>query len=317
MIPLRFHLIWIGRHFPFVNRLAVEAILQTHPGAEIVVHHQDGPVGNADWEALRRKVEFKPIDLDGWLKDLPDTLKSIGESLGRVSAAYPAGRSNILRYLILYREGGIYLDFDTLTLKSFTPLLKHHAFIGEEEVFRCDDDRVAGKYTWDFPLMAVLFGISYGVSYANVQWLGNLGALNSANRLLMRLWSARKLNNAVLGCEAGNEFFAKALQLIPETDAGMRFALGPMLMNKVYESQEFTSGDSITRLDKDVFYSIPPSQTFRFFYGRPSAISENALAVHWCASNHKALAPTLTREVLEKSGSLYARLAQGIMARGI
>ena len=314
MIPLRFHFIWIGRNFPFVNRLAVESVRQTHPQAEIIVHFQDGPVGNADWDALKSKVEFRPINLAGWLNDLPPSLKSVGESVAKVSASYPAGRSNILRYLILYREGGIYLDFDTLTLKSFTPLLNNPAFIGEEDVFRCDDDRVAGKYTWDLPLMGALFGISYGLSYANVQWLGNLEVLNGMNRGLMKIWSARKLNNALLGSEPGNAFFAEALRLIPETDAGMRFALGPMLMNRVYESE---SKNSIKRLDKDVFYSIPPSQTFRFFYGRPSAISEDALAIHWCASNHKELAPTLTRDVLEKSTSLYARLAQKIIARGI
>jgi hypothetical protein len=314
MIPLRFHFIWIGREFPFVNRLAVESVLQVHPGAEIVVHFQDGPAGNADWDALKRKVEFRPIDLHGELNDLPSSMKPVGEALERVSEKYPAGRSNILRYFILYREGGIYLDFDTLTLKPFTALLGNPAFIGEEEVFRCDDDRVAGRYTWDFPFLGALFGASYGLSYANCRWLGNLGVLNAANRGLMRLWSARKLNNAILGSEPGNAFFSKALELIPDTDASMRFALGPMLMNLVYET---SAASSIRRLGKDVFYAIPPSQTFRFFYGPAPALPDEALAVHWCASNHRKLAPTLTRSVLEKSSSLYARLAREIMAKGI
>ena len=314
MIPLRFHFIWIGREFPFVNRLAVESVLQTHPGAKIVVHYQNPPENNPDWEALKLKAEFQPIELDVWLRNLPPALQSLGRVLEQVSASYPAGRSNILRYLILHHEGGIYLDFDTLTLKSFVPLLENPAFIGEEEVFRCDDDRVAGKYTWDFPLMGALFGLSYGLSYANTRWLKNLGVLNAANHSLMKIWTARKLNNAILGSEPGNPFFAKALELIPDTPAGMRFALGPMLMNRVYETE---AAKSIRRLDKNLFYSIPPSQTFRFFQGPANTIPDEAVAIHWCSSNHRELAPTLTREVLEKSSTLYGRLAQKILAKGI
>lgn len=304
-----------------MNRLAVESVLQIHPEAKVVVHFQNPPEGNPDWEALKRKAEFHPIELDAWLRELPGPLQPVGKVLEKISASYPAGRSNVLRYLILYREGGIYLDFDTLTLQPFTPLLGSPAFIGEEEVFRCDDDRIAGRYTWDFPIMAALFGVSYGLSYLNSRWLGNLGALNAVNRGLMRLWSARKLNNAVLGSEPANAFFTKALELIPSTEAGMRFALGPMLMNRTYDDLA-ESAVSIRRLDKDVFYTIPPSQTFRFFYGPAPALSKEAIAIHWCSSNHRQLAPKLTRAVLEDpfspySNSLYAQLARAIIARGI
>jgi len=155
--------------------------------------------------------------------------------------------------------------------------------------------------------MAALFGASYGISYANARWLRNNLPLNALNRSLMRLWSARKLNNALLGSEPGNAFFKKAIALIPETDAGMRFALGPMLMNRVYDTE---AKNSVKRLDKDVFYTVPPSQTFRFFYGPAAKLPESAVAIHWCSSNHRKLAPTLTRKVLESSNSLYARLAQ-------
>ncbi len=312
MIPLKFHFIWIGRAFPFVNRLAVESVLQTHPGAEVILHFQDPPQGNHDWEALKRKVSYRPIDLAELLRDLPSSLQALGPVMDKISGGYLAGKSNVLRYLILHREGGIYLDFDTLTLKSFLPLLNHLAFIGEEEVFRCDDDRVAGRYTWDFPLMGVLFGISYGISYVNCRWLWNSSLLNFVNRALMKIWSARKLNNAVIGAEPGSAFIARALQLIPETDASIRFALGPILMNRVYE----TSANGIHRADKDVFYTIPPSQTFRFFYGPAQKLSDKAVAIHWCSSNHKKLAATLTRENLEnsKASSLYIRLAKKVLA---
>ncbi len=314
MIPYRFHFIWIGPAFPFAYRLALESAIQENPGAEFVVHFQDPPEKNPDWEALKRKAEFRPIDLAGWIRDLPAALRSAAQALEKISASYPAGKSNVIRYLILYREGGIYLDFDTLSLKSFRTFLTHPAFIGEEEVFKRDDDRVAGRYTWDFPIMAALFGLSYGLSYANCRWLGNNSGLNAANRALMKVWSARKLNNAALGSEPGSVFFTRALELIPETDAGMRFALGPMLMNRVAGE-----GGAIHRLGKDFFYAIPPSQTFRFFYGPASPLPAEAIVVHWCSSNHRRLAPRLTRAALEasRSKSLYPILARAVLDRGI
>lgn len=316
MIPLRFHFIWIGRSFPFVNRLAVESVLQTNPGAEIIVHFQDPPLQNGDWEALREKVTFRPVDMTELLSGLPTSLQVAAQAVEKVSGTYLAGKSNVIRYLILCREGGIYLDFDTLTLQSFAPLLDAPAFIGEEEVFKCDDDRVAGNYTWDFPLMAALFGLSLGMTQANSRWLENSALFNLGDRFLRKFWSARKLNNAVLGSEPGNPFFIRALELIPETDAGLRYALGPMLMNRIYATPVCKS---IRRLNKDVFYAIPPSQTFRFFHGQNQILPPEAMAVHWCSSNHKRLASGLNRMLIEnfRKPCLYFRLSQEILRRGI
>jgi hypothetical protein len=317
MIPLRLHFIWMGRKFPFVNRLAIESARQLHPGAEIILHYEDPPVDNPDWEALRSKAQFRPIDLPALLAALPEGLRPAADALGRISSGYPAGKSNVLRYLILYRDGGVYLDFDTLTLKSFAPLLASTAFVGEEEVFAADDDRVAGRYAWNFPIMAALFGASYGLAQLNARALGNLRALDAANRALMKTWSERKLNNAILGAVPGAAFFGRALELVPDTDAGLRFALGPMLMNRVYDERDPAA--PVTRLSKDVFYAIPPSQTVRFFYGAAPKLPPEAVAVHWCSSNHKALAPMLTREVLSdpRRADLYSALAREILARGI
>ncbi len=316
MIPNQFHLIWIGRQFPFVYRLAVESLVQTQSHSKIVVHFQDPPQGNQDWDALQKKVEFRPIDMTQLLAGLPPSIAATASVLEKISSAYPAGKSNVLRYLILYREGGIYLDFDTITLNSFAALLENHAFVGEEKVFRCDDDRVAGKWTWSYPFYGALFGLSYGLSYTNCRWLGGIKLIETMNAGLMHAWSANKLNNAVLGAEPKNPFFAQALELIPSTNASMRFALGPMLMNRTYSE---TNPDSIRRLPPPYFYAIPPSQTFRFFFGSPMKLPEEAIVLHWCSSNHRSLAPSLTRKALESAASphLYGQLARKILEKGI
>ncbi len=312
MLPERFHFIWMGKNFPFAYRLSIETCRLHHPHADIRVHFADPP-DNEHWRAVSRCAEMVPLDETGLLASLPTELASIADVYRRIAGGYPAGKSNVLRYLILLRDGGIYLDCDTLTLRPFTPLLAHRGFIGEETVFKADDDRVSGKAGWELYPLGALFGVSYGLAYANVRWLGNASPVNAADRLLRKLWSARKLNNAVLGAEAGHSFFATALARIPQIDPGIRFALGPILMNETWEQ---TGGEGMQRLDENAFYFIPPSQTFRFFFGPPPTLPANAYAVHWCNSNHKELVRTLSPESVKNHRGikpLFHSLAEAVL----
>ncbi len=316
MVPHHFHLIWIGRNFPFVNRLAVESILQTNPGARITIHFEDPP-DNADWRALQSKVEFRALSLPDLLSALPASMAAVTPVLEGISAGYLAGRSNILRYLILYREGGIYIDFDTLTVRDYRPLLSHPGFVGEEAVFRYDDDRVAGKIPLALIPTGIAFGLSYYLSLWNCKYLADSGPVNALNHGLMGLWSDRKLNNAVLGCSPGNAFFARAIALVPETNPKIRYALGPILMNRTWATEASTH---MRRLSADHFYFIPPSQTYRFFYGPSPELPADAYSMHWCSSNHKDLAGGLTRENLGKQSdrpTLFHKLAREVILKGI
>ncbi len=44
----------------------------------------------------------------------------------------PAARIDVLRAAILYLEGGLYLDMDTVTTSSLLPLLNTRQFVGCE-----------------------------------------------------------------------------------------------------------------------------------------------------------------------------------------
>jgi hypothetical protein len=316
LIPHHFHLIWIGRNFPFVNRLAVESILQTNPGARVTIHYENPP-SNSDWQALQSKVEFRAISLPDLLSSLPASMAAVAPVLEGISSGYPAGRSNILRYLILYKEGGIYIDFDTITVRDYRPLLSNPAFIGEEAVFRYDDDRVSGNFKPGIIPHGIFFGLSYYLSFWNCRFLGDSAPVNLLNRGLMGLWSDRKLNNAVLGCEPGNAFFGRAISLVPETDPKIKYALGPILMNRTWETE---AAAHMRRMNADHFYFIPPSQTYRFFYGPAPALPGEAFSMHWCSSNHKKLAGGLTLENLGKPAvdpTLFHKLALEVIRKGI
>jgi hypothetical protein len=313
-IPLRFHFIWMGKNFPFAYRLSVESCRRHHPDAEIKVHFADPP-DNAHWRAVEQYAEMVPLNEDSLLAALPSTLSSVADVYRGIAGGYPAGRSNVLRYLILLRDGGIYLDCDTLTLRPFTPLLNNQGFIGEETVFRADDDRVSGRAGLELLPYGALFGMSYGMAYANARWLGDQKWVNQCDRFLRRGWSLRKLNNAVLGAQAGHPFFTAAVQRIPQIDPGVRFALGPILMNETWDA---THGKGMQRLGENAFYFIPPSQTFRFFLGPAATLPSDAYAVHWCNSNHKELVRTLTPEmILSAKGELplFYQLASALLNR--
>ena len=306
----------MGKRFPFVYRLAVESLRQTHPDWRITVHYSDPP-NNEDWKALARKAEMRPLDDKALLEALPSSLAGVADVYRGIADGYPAGRSNVLRYLILLREGGIYIDFDTLTLRSFEPLTQGEGFIGEETVFRSDDDRVSGKAGLELLPYGTMFGLSYGLSYANTRWFRNRRTLNKVDGLIRKGWSARKLNNAVLGASANHPFFASALARIPQIDPKIRFALGPMLMNQVWDAN---GGQGITRLNEKAFYVIPPSQTFRFFQGPAPVLPPDVFTLHWCSSNHKEWAAKLNPKSLvhlPKPLSLYPKLALEVIERGI
>jgi Glycosyltransferase sugar-binding region containing DXD motif len=296
--------------------LAIESLLQTNPKAKITVHFQDPP-NNTDWQALQSKVEFRAIDLPSLLSGLPPEMAKVIPVLESISTTYLAGKSNILRYLILYREGGIYLDFDTITVRDYQPLLKHSAFIGEEAVFRYDDDRVSGKFKVGIIPTGILFGLSFYLSLWNLRYLGDSKFLNRLNKILMLGWSDKKLNNAVLGSEPGNGFFGRAISLVSETDPTIKYALGPILMNRTWQTEAATA---MHRLNSDHFYCIPPSQTYRFFYGPAPELPEAVFSIHWCSSNHKNLASTLTLENLGRKSAnptLFHKLAYEVIQKGI
>jgi hypothetical protein len=99
MIPKLAHFIWLNETPPKWVLDNVKIFKAKHP----------------DWKVII------------W-KDQP---KNLPQMLGRLLLELPflASRADVLRYWILARYGGVYLDCDTVTLRNFNPLLEHDFFI--------------------------------------------------------------------------------------------------------------------------------------------------------------------------------------------
>ena len=231
-IPKAFHYVWMGKDFPYFCWLSVAATVRLHPGAPVYIWvHGDVPkVPNFARLRTLPGVEIRPIELEPML-----AARSNGDALRALFAGIPeraySAKSNLLRYLILHREGGVYLDFDTLMLRSMDPLLTgpkeastgmfKGAFVGTEAVWRHDMDRVRGKFHPAMAVSAAGFGVSFALRRAGAALTGKPGplgwlaaGLRGAGKAVMPVWSALMANNAVLGDHPGG-FLGQAARAGP------------------------------------------------------------------------------------------------------
>ncbi len=108
MIPRKIHYIWLGG-----NKKTSLVNICINSWKEKLV----------DYEL----IEWNESNLN--LDEIAEQNRFFRECRKRKLWAYMA---DYLRLLILYREGGIYMDTDVQVLKSFDPLLELHSFIGYE-----------------------------------------------------------------------------------------------------------------------------------------------------------------------------------------
>jgi mannosyltransferase OCH1-like enzyme len=99
-IPKKIHQIWIG-DMPEKQKKLIPAIIKNHP----------------EWEYKLWTSED--------LENLPMVNKDLYNSMTNLGA-----KSDIARYEILFREGGIYLDSDFFMIKNFNSLIHNDFFTG-------------------------------------------------------------------------------------------------------------------------------------------------------------------------------------------
>jgi len=123
MIPNRIHFIFGlesffgGKPFSFVHYLAIVSAQMANRPDEIVFHYAHEPDGEW-WEQAKPLVRLSRV----WA---PTSV--FGQRI-----VHYAHKADVLRLEILSSEGGIYLDIDTLCIRSFAPLFGHSTVMGVE-----------------------------------------------------------------------------------------------------------------------------------------------------------------------------------------
>jgi hypothetical protein len=187
----------------------------------------------------------------------------------------------------------VYLDADTITLKSFEDLRKHDLFCGEERILL--PGAIAREMT-------------------RMQWLKSkvLASIREHFRRRPRGYRGFRLverlyylgvNLAVLGSVAYHPLLLQFLQSIttmaPERQL-TRYALGTHLLQEIVSNYE---GEDLHICSPRVFYPLPPEISehwFRFSKGASlkDVLSPETVVVHWYAS-------VRTRDILPRIDAAY------------
>ena len=112
-IPYIIHQIWFGSKLPEVYRIWQKRLKKLHPKWQII-----------NWTEAKLKREF-PKGL------INKKMFAAGKKVNNY-----AQMADIARYEILYKFGGLYLDYDTKCFKSFEPLHNMYTFFAGLESFK-------------------------------------------------------------------------------------------------------------------------------------------------------------------------------------
>ena len=280
-IPARAHFCWIGPKLNWACAFALLSAAAQGGMDEVVLHHTDELEEGAVLTALRGTAGLRLERIDA-----RDMLAEAGARLGLsevLAGIYsdlvsPSQRSDVLRAAILYLQGGIYLDVDTITVASLRPLLSAPQFIGTEYIVW--PHWVRSSRSW-----AVL-----------AKYLA-LDVLRSSLRLCPGGWRGfrhvehlyfKGINGAVLGGPAGAPLFAAALQAmaaLPPTRRSQPYALGPDLLQSLVP--QFSAAELVIH-EPEVFYPLAPEISTHWFRTGPAkldlALRPQTRVVHWYAS---------------------------------
>ncbi len=289
----RLHFCWIGPQLSWAYAFGVLSAAERSAMGEIILHHADRLEENGPLRLLRSVagVTLRAIDPASYLSNAGHAL-GLGDRLVQIYAALTTAvmRADLLRAAILYTEGGIYLDLDTVTLASLLPLLHTRVFLGSEFI------------VWPRHVRQ---------SRSPRLWARHLtlDVLRKACRQMPGGWRAfrhmqahyvQSVNNAVMGAQANSGFLADYLRLmaaVPASRWSDRTALGPALLQDMVAQQE---EGVLTIHPPAVFSPLPPEISEHWFRltRRPdpqAVLLAETRVVHWYASvRTKRLAAQIT-----------------------
>jgi hypothetical protein len=302
-IPNRLIFIWLGSRFPLANRIAIKsAIACCKPDETLLI--QKGL--NSETEGVKELIEEYGVVLadadDSCFNEIPIAKEIMIKLYNELGS--PASKANLLRMASLYKLGGIYIDMDTICLKSFDDLRHLQGFCGTETVALPGDlFHSKNPFRW----------IAAGVRLALREVCVRIPFGFSIFRFFEPLYP-QAVNNAVIGSAPGNPFWLevfKAIEAMPEEEQTKRFRLGTHLMQKMTKNRTV---DGMNVFDHKLFYPLGPEISAFWFKGKYGShlnklVYPETLLIHWYNSVEKRF---LKEEISEK---FFAKLPDSPFAR--
>lgn len=305
MIPPVAHFVWYGQTLPWVYAQAVRSAAVRGGFARVVLHHRDELSHCTVWPDLLRLPNFEAR----FLEEKNILRKAGGGELAGFAdepLSFPA-RSNLVRAALLYTEGGVYLDTDTVTVRSLTGLREAStAFLGLERIvfphWVCRSRN---------PLVLIKAGLKDATRYV-------FRLLPYGYLFFPRLapWYHLAANNAVLAAQPGHPFLASllaAMVQVPEKQRRVPYALGTHILQSTLEQY---SGRDVQTYGPEYFFPLGPQISqhwFRRGNKRPleEVIGAETRVVHWYASDvNKSLIRRIDADYVKTNAShqLFSKL---------
>ncbi len=315
-IPACVHFCWIGPHLPWAYVFAVLSAAERGGLAEVILHHTDVLDQGAELDALSNAagVTLHRVDPVAYLTETGNAI-GVGIQLaslyGRIAS--PVMRSDILRAAILFRQGGIYLDMDTVTVASLRPLLDATQFVGCEYIVWPQFVRASrSPLLWVRSLTLDLMRKAMRRSKNGWKYF----------RWFERLYY-RGVNNAAMGAEANSgliERYLRAMLAVTPERLQQAYSLGPELLQDMVD--QGGPADLVVH-DPPVFYPLPPEISEHWFRMRDSVkldavLSAETRVVHWYASVRTkgrvaSITPAYVKE--HRNQELYSALVWSCISR--
>jgi len=295
VIPPVAHFVWLGNAFPWVYGLALRSAARRGGLDRVVLHATDDVCESAGWRwaSEDNRIALRRLEPEGLLAEMGTFGGALVDLFRRLRQ--PAAKANVLRVAILVREGGVYLDTDTVTVRSLRPLLDARAFCGVEHV-ALPGPVYQSRRPWPWAKAGGLLLLREALRQIEpgYRWF----------RFVASLY-AQAANNAVLGSVPESRLLTSLLQGMAEMSSerqGVRYALGTHLLQTTLAT---LGSDEVDVYPPNVFYPLGPELSHHWFRIRrevnvPTALSCETRVVHWYAS-------VRTAEVLPKIDEAYVR----------
>lgn len=278
-IPARVHFCWIGPVLSWASAFAILSAAAQGDMDEVVLHHTDVLADGAPLEALRaaKGVRLEHVEPHKLLAEAEAALALPGLRALYDGLVSPVQRADVLRAAILFLQGGVYLDMDTVTIASLRKLLAAKQFVGTEYI------------VWPHWVRT---------SRSPLVWAKHLAldVLRKGLRLMPGGWRAFRhveswyfpgVNNAIMGAEAGATLFAaylRAMVALPMEVRTQPYALGPDLLQELMGQIP-----DLAIHPPALFYPLAPEISEHWFRrGRNAqlarALRAETCIVHWYAS---------------------------------
>ena len=322
-IPNIYHFIWIGKEVPYFLILAIKSVLVRCPNSSVILwidglksySKEINDLLNVDGFAIKEININEMINSleDANHKDLVERAFEIAGTKSRLTKTNPIERtrSNLIRYLVLIRFGGVYIDADTLVLKDLSALNNRTSgYIGKENsiwpiLHRANPFH---RFIWA-PFLEVyrFFANAFPGGYR----------LNNTFKYLC----GSSENNAIIGITPSHPFLKACFNRIttmPISDIIKPLRLGPYLFQQMIKS---CPQSSITIYPEKYFYPYGPLISQHYFRKRKNAeavrkymISDETYIIHWGASTKELNSYKLEDVVESNTKSVFDLLATEVIS---